>query len=31
MFYLETVRKVWGQGVNLKPMGKLVKPKRPAK
>jgi uroporphyrinogen decarboxylase len=25
MFYLETVRQVWGRGLNLKPMRKLVK------
>jgi hypothetical protein len=23
MFYLETIRKIWGKSVNLKPMGKL--------
>ncbi len=23
MFYLETVRKVWGKGINLKPMGRI--------
>ncbi len=24
LFYLETARKVWGKGVNLKPMGQVV-------
>jgi uroporphyrinogen decarboxylase len=27
MFYMETVRRVWGKGANLKPLGKLVAPK----
>jgi len=26
VFYLETVRQVWGKGVNLKPMGQLASP-----
>jgi len=24
VFYLETVRRVWGKGLDLKPMGQLV-------
>ena len=26
MFYMRTVREIWGKGINLKPLGELVKP-----
>jgi len=28
-FCCEAVRKVWGHGINLRPMGKLLRPTRP--